>query len=624
MIVLQAHSLAKNFGEINIFGGISFHLEQGERVGLVGPNGVGKSTLLRCLTGELMPDSGQVTLAPGTRLGYLAQGAELPEGTTVWETMLLEFDDLLAMKQQIARLEQEIARPEVYNDARALKQVMSGYSSLSTQYEYAGGYTFDSRIKAVLGGLGFPEADLSRPVSSFSGGQKTRLALGRMLLRQPEVLLLDEPTNFLDMAAVEWLESFLQQYPGSVLVVSHDRYFLDQVITRILDLQGGRLVSYPGNYSQFLLQKAKQEATLAKEYARQQATIRRLEEYVRRNHAGQNAKQAKSRENRLQRMERLEKPQHNRWFSFQLTPLAPSADKVITAVGLVAGYNGQPVLNGVNLEVMRGERVALLGSNGSGKTTLLKVLLGILVPASGEVKPGARVRTGYFAQEHETLNRTRTVLEELKAEYPMPDERARSLLGQFRFSGDDVFKLVGQLSGGERSRLLLAKLCLSGANFLVLDEPTNHLDIQAREVLEDVLDEFPGAILFVSHDRYFLNRLADRIVDLQDGGLVEYPGNYDYYRWKKAQQAESSVPGEAAARPSRSKKAVKTTGPSLEQVEDLIQQLEEELSLLTGKLGTPESYTSGEDIQSITTRYEEVSRELARLYTQWEAIVETM
>jgi ATP-binding cassette subfamily F protein 3 len=621
-MLVKVQGVYKSFGERIVLANISFDISEKERIGLVGPNGVGKTTLLRCLTGELLPDKGQVVLTSGARTGYLAQGADLPEYLTVWEAMLNEFRDLTDMRMQIGRLEQEMSNPQVYENPQDLKQVLAAYSSLTTKYEYAGGYSFEARIKAVLGGLGFGEAELRRTIKEFSGGQKTRLALAKMLLREPDLIILDEPTNYLDMTAVEWLEGFLIQYPGAVLVVSHDRYFLDQVAERILDLENGQVSAYDGNYSKFAEQKALKTATMEKEYAKQQATIEKTKEFIRRNHAGQNSRQAKSRENRLERMARLEKPHQSRWFSFRLTPLAASADKVLSAKGLAVGYNCEPVISGLNMEILRGERVALLGENGSGKTTLLKCILDILQPLAGNIGLGQRVKTGYFAQEHETLNREATLLEEILRENPTTLDRARNLLGQFMFSSDEIYKKIGQLSGGERTRLMLAKLCLTGANFLVLDEPTNHLDIKAREVLEEVLMEYPGTILMVSHDRYFLNRLVDRILELEEGTLKEYPGNYDYYRWKK-NQSQLPVQKEISKSATGKKSIAITTEQNqdlgFEQIEQQIEELEANLSKLTALM--PDQ-TDKSELEALCSQYALTNMELTRLYEEWSRLIE--
>ncbi len=625
MTVLTVDKLTKYYGETPVLRDISFMLQDGERVGLVGPNGAGKSTLLKCLTGEIQADGGQVMARKGARLGYLAQGAEFTPGLTVWQAMLEEFFDLIGMQQEISYLEGEMARPEVCGDPRSLRLIMQKYSALSTRFEHAGGYQYQARIRAILGGLGFGEEDLSRPVESFSGGQKTRIALGRILLRQPEVLLLDEPTNFLDMEAVEWLEGFLTQYPGAVLLVSHDRYFLDKLAHRILDLEDTKLIHYKGNYSNFLLQKTQAQASQARAYAQQQTTIRRLEEFIRRNKAGQNTKQARSRENRLQRMERLTRPAETRWLSMDLTPLHPSADKVITVTGLTKAYGEKILFRDVHMEILRGERVALLGPNGCGKTTLLRALMEEIAADAGEIRIGARVRIGYYAQEQENLQNHCTILEELMAGTTLTPGTARNILGQFLFRGNEVFKLVGQLSGGERSRLALAKLCLTGANFLILDEPTNHLDIQAREVLEDVLDEYPGTILLVSHDRYLLNRLCDRVLVLENGILSEFRGNYDDYRMHKVQTAACTQPTQAVKE--KQLRPRQTRSRALQQVKSLeqeIEQVEREIKEVENRMADTATYIQAGEAQRLSQQYAELSNRLADLMEKWEQAAEAL
>ncbi|WP_041313574.1 ABC-F family ATP-binding cassette domain-containing protein [Heliomicrobium modesticaldum] len=662
-IILQGKNLALNYGARRIFEHVTFIIHEGDKVGLVGPNGAGKTSLFRVLTGSEEPSEGSLSWTQGVRVGYLQQVRTPPAGQTVFAAALEELADILAMRAEISHLEQEMERPETLADEGALEKVMAEYADLVHRYEEGGGYGAEAKVRSVLRGLGFSEDDFSLPAEVLSGGQKTRLALARLLLRPYDLLMLDEPTNHLDIAATEWLEDYLRDYRGAVLVISHDRYFLDKICSRIFHLERGSLDVYPGNYSRFL--QLCEEALLAQRraYAKDQREIARMEEYIRRNKAGVNAKQARGRETLLARRARIARPVESRSLQdLKFVPQTSSAEQVLVLRDLAAAYPGRPLFSGLDLTVKRGECIAILGKNGAGKTSLFRILLGELPPAGGDVLFGLRVKPAYYAQEQEHLNGNDTLLEAIRSMRPMTEEQARTLLGRFLFRGDDVFKKVGVLSGGEKSRLVLAQLFLTGANLLLLDEPTNNLDIGAKEALEEALADFPGTLLVISHDRFFLDRLADRVLELADGRFTQYLGNYSDYRAKKAEQegaikeaaqraasqgrsdehrtgsgagsatkvsgAAASLSDGASGGTARSKGA-KLTNPwkreqALKEAESRIASLEERLKALTEALADESTYRDGEQARRTQEAYEQVRRELDDAYSQWEAVVESM
>lgn len=628
MPVIQIQHLTKYFGATPLFKDVSFQLEPGEKVALVGANGTGKTTLLRCLAGLEDYDQGEIILSKGVRVSYLTQSMEEEAlEQSLSEFMLEEYRDLIELRKEIKRLERLMAAEEVFTQEDKLNKVMKEYGAATERYESLEGYSFESKIKEVLYGLGFKEKDWERAMNTFSGGQKTRLHLARILLREPELLLLDEPTNYLDLHSVEWLEGFLKNFKGTLLVVSHDRYFLDHVVTRVLGLEDLTICSYTGNYSAFVLQKTLQQATQSKEYAKEQEKIRRLEEYIRRNKAGVNARQAKSREKQLAKLGAKTPPKERHSLSFSFQQAYNSGEEVLTVKDLTLGYPGKVLAEKINFQIQRGERVGLIGANGSGKTTLIKAILGE-IPYQGMIKLGAGVKIGYFAQEHETLGRKGTVLEEIMSGSMLTVQGARDLLARFQFKGDDVYKEVASLSGGEESRLLLAKLFLSGANFLILDEPTNHLDLYARQGLEDALAEYTGTLLFVTHDRYFLNRLADKIMELKDGKLIIYQGDYDYYRARKAleeaQKTAAKPPGKKEG--PKAKKVTKGPKPEalVKKLEEEIITAEEALAQLAQALGDSKVYNDPEQAKNLQQDYQELEERLQALYQEWEEAVEQL
>ena len=625
MIIFQCNNLSKSYGTDVIFENISFVIRQGEKIGLVGPNGVGKSTLLKCIVGEESIDKGIVTFGKGARVSYLPQSINILEGDKpLIEYVLEEYSDLLKLRQEIDKYQEKMSLPEVYNDAKKLETVMASYSNSVEVYEREGGYSFESKIRGVLIGLGFREEDFTRNLSTFSGGQKTRISLAKILIRNPDLLMLDEPTNYLDLKAVEWLEGYLSNFTGAILIVSHDRYFLDQATNITLELSGSGVESYPGNYSKYLILKEQRQEAYKREYTKQQEHIQRQEEYIRKYKAGIKSKQARGRQSILNRLERLDKPEEDRKkAAIEFKVETGTGEKVLEATDLSIEYPGKLLFKDIDINIWKGEKVALIGDNGTGKTTILKMLAG-KVSGTGEVKIGSRVKTAYFTQEHEELNMNNIVLEELWLSPKMTENEVRSVLGRFLFSGDSVDKKVGSLSGGERSRLMLAKLFLQNANFLILDEPTNHLDIGTKEVLEDALLDFPGNLLFVSHDRYFINKLADRVLELEDGKLKEYLGDFDYYKWKKR---EMQLDEEAKLE--KNKPIVKKTPKpkpikdnkkviSVEKIEKEIELLEEKLAELSEKLGDSDLYSNPEEVKRCTEEYKRIEEELTELYAQWE------
>ena len=534
---MKAVGLAKSFGVKEIFHDVTFEVRRGERAGLVGANGAGKTTLMRCLLGEEEADAGTVQLDDGAAIGYVEQQAAFGEGT-LYEEFRRAFADVIDLGEKKRALEKEIA-------AASSEEKLALYGRVVDEFERLGGYSFESRIRRVAFGLGFTAEDFEKDVHHFSGGQRTRICLAKALLREPDFLFLDEPTNHLDIKMIEWLEDFLSEYAGGVIIISHDRFFLDRVATHILDLSGGMVTAYAGNYSYFQKVHAERQKSLLAAYEKQQEHIKRTEEYIRRYRAGIKAKQARGRESQLRRMERIVLPAEKASFSyFAFHPPAECADRVAELEDVTFAFGSRAVFSHLSLLVRKGDGIAIVGPNGAGKTTLLRVLLGELAAQTGRVKIGSRVKIGYFSQQHEGLNPENTLVGELNYDFGIAEDEARKYLGAFLFHGDEVFRRIGDLSGGEQARLAFLKLMLTGANFLVLDEPTNHLDIPAREAVEEALMAFPGTFVVVSHDRYFLDKVANTTAELADGSLREYEGNYSYYRMKK--EIEEKEAAEAA------------------------------------------------------------------------------
>ena len=622
MSILTASGLAKSYGAQDVFWDISVQIARGDKIGLVGPNGEGKTTLLRILAGLEEPSAGTVQRARGLQVGYLPQIAELDSERTVYAEMLIAFADLRAQQAELHRLEEAMADPVRREEA------MSRYDSLLTSFELAGGYTYETRIRQVLAGLGFSAEEWDQPLGQLSGGQKTRALLARLLLQSPDLLLLDEPTNHLDLAALEWLEDYLNQWPGSLVVVAHDRRFLDKVAGRIWDLGFGRLEEYTGNYSRYVALRAERMAHRQAEYEAQQAHIAKTEAFIQRYKAGQRSKEARGRQKRLDRLERVERPREAQTFHLPLQTDLRSGDLVLTTEGVTIGYEPQhPLFTCPELILRQRQRAALIGPNGSGKTTFLKTVLGQIPPLAGEVRLGASLKIGYLAQTHETLNLEHTVLDEILEVKNLPLEKARTFLGRFLFSNDEVFKQVDDLSGGERSRVALAKLTLQEPNFLLLDEPTTHLDLPSQEVLQDVLLNFHGTILLVSHDRYLIDALATQVWLLENGRLHVYQGDYSAYlaqREKENQEAAESPVEKRTPAQKREEERERARQREARQRAQRIAQLEEEIASLEARLaelGRGITLASNAQIldrvRALGVEYEQVEAELNRRMAEW-------
>ena len=528
---LVVDKLAKAFGIQEVFKDVSFMVAKGEKIGLVGVNGSGKSTLVKCLLQPEYADRGTISFEPGIQIGYVEQGFGSIGDESVWDFMLKANPEILALRKKLKDLETA--------SASGSQDVLDSYARVTQRYEYLDGYNYEAKLKMVLFGLAFPESMWQMNASTLSGGQKTRLMLAAALVSSPDFMLLDEPTNHLDIRMMEWLEGYLRDFRGGVLVVSHDRAFLDHVTTRILEMEGGRLRSFTGNYTKYLAQKDILTRTEKAAYEAQQNYIAEQEAYIRRFKAGIKSKMARGRQSQLDRLERLEAPVENETFSLRLPKAPESAERVLILEHLKAGYGNNVLVQNIDLVLRRREKVGLIGPNGSGKTTLLRTILGEIPALGGEAKIGNRVKIGYFSQSYERLDPKQTLLDNFLTEYGLTDEQTRSLLGGMLFHGDDVFKEIGTLSGGQKARLVLLKLVLDGANLLILDEPTNHLDILAKETVEAALELFDGTVLVVSHDRYLVNEVTNRIWEIEDGQILDYKGNYEFYLEEKAKRKQT-------------------------------------------------------------------------------------
>ena len=632
---LVVENIAKSFGIHEIFKDVSFMLDQGEKVGLVGVNGGGKTTLLRCLLAPETVDGGFIKFEPGLRIGYVQQGFQgIGEGT-LWQFLVNAGKDILELRQKMAELEKQVASAK----GDELDSLLADYARVSNIYEHADGYNYENRIKIVLHGLGFPENEWDKPAENFSGGQKTRILLAAALVKEPDLLILDEPTNHLDIRMTEWLEGYLRNFKGGVLIVSHDRFFLNNVVGRVLEMEGGHLQNFKGNYDQYLAQKEIQMATMEAAYEAQQEYIARTEAYIRRFKAGIKSKMARGRQSQLNRLERVEGPERIEEFELRLPPAPESAERVLVLEELSVGYGENVLLKDINLVLRKGEKTALLGPNGAGKTTLLKTILGELSPVTGKAKIGNRVKIGYFSQSYERLDPSQTLLDNFLTEYGYTTEHTRSLLGGMLFHGDDVFKEIGTLSGGQKARLVLLKLVLDGANLLILDEPTNHLDIAAREAVEAALEAFDGTVLLVSHDRYFINEVASRIWEIDNQQVNDYKGNYSFYVEEKAKRAALEATADTGSksdnkvaakesRPVKTKPEEKQRRYSEQELEKLlakvelnIREQEAMLKLLEKQLADPANHEDLENSARLAEEYEKMKKEIDKLMLKWEELM---
>ncbi len=642
MPVVSVIQLGKSFGAERIFSGINFQIDEHDRIGLVGPNGAGKSTLLNILAGREEPDEGSVAVARNTRIGYLTQVVDFQPQNTLREELLTVFSHLREWEHELNDLAQVMASSTTQNDTELHEQFLARYADLQARYEHAGGYTYENRVEQVLDGLGFTREQQLSPVMQLSGGQQTRAALGKLLLQEPDLLLMDEPTNHLDLAALEWLETYLSTWKGAMVIVAHDRYFLDKVVSRTIEMAFGRIEEYPGNYTKYLGLREERLERRTREYEAQQAHIAHTEEFIRRYKAGQRSREARGRQKLLDRLERVERPQDFPEMHFEFTPVTDSGLIVLATQKLAVGYGGgtrreartvEPtvLVQVADLELLRGDCVGLIGPNGAGKTTLLRTLIGELPPVSGQVQIGHNVRIGYYSQTHDGLNMNRTVLDEIRQASTLSEEGARSFLGRFLFSGDDVFKAIGSLSGGERSRVALAKLTLQGPNFMILDEPTNHLDLQSRQFLEEVLSEFEGTLLFVSHDRYFIDSLATKVWAIEDGVLIPYMGNYTEYRTRKQRivldvpapmpkkTPDAAKPAPAAVK-SNGKKGSKVKVRTAEDVEHDIEKAEEHVKSLEEALSQAALKADATQLTQLSAEYEQAKAHVDKLFAEWERL----
>ncbi len=639
MSLLVASGLSKAYGALDVFGDIDLRIEDGDRIGMVGPNGAGKTTLLRILAGTEPPSAGSITRKRGLTVGYLPQDPPPAGAQTLRDAMLAVFALLREQAAALAALEQRLAEAAQRN-GDAYAALLEEYGHAQLAFEVAGGYTYETRIRQVLGGLGFNENEHDKPLTHLSGGERTRALLAQLLLQEPDLLLLDEPTNHLDLEAVEWLEDTLAHWRGALVVVAHDRYFLDKVATRIWEVNFGRLETYRGNYSAYHLQREMRRERQRREWEEQQELIAKTEDFIRRNLAGQRTKEAQGRRSRLERFlreEAVERPAEERNIRLGLTTTIRSGDLVLATKDLVVGYD-RPLFACPDIEIRRGERVALIGPNGAGKTTLLKTILGHVPPLHGRVRFGASVQVGYLAQAQAGLNPDQSVLDAILEIKNLPLTQARSFLGQFLFTGDDVFREIRTLSGGQRSRVALARLTLQGANFLLLDEPTNHLDLASQEVLEDVLGRFPGTILLVSHDRYLVQALATRIWRVDGDELRVYKGNYEEYLRQRAAEMEANTAAVASTgdkreaernaerererlrEERRQRKAAEKLAELAAALETRIHQLEVELADLSAQIETASTAGDVGAIQRLGVAYQNTEAELHRVMAEWAEI----
>ena len=637
-MILSCQNISKSFGTDEILKNVSFHIEENEKAAVVGINGAGKSTLLKIIMKQENPDEGEVTLAKDKTIGYLAQYQDVSGHHTIYEEVLDSKRDMIEMEERLRDMETQMNTLS----GEALEQLLDTYHKLSHEFEQVNGYAYRSEVTGILKGLGFTEEEFDKKMSELSGGQKTRVSLGKLLVTKPDVLLLDEPTNHLDIESIRWLETFLMNYKGAVLIVSHDRYFLDRVVSKVVEIFQHKGYVYQGNYSDYAKKKAAIRAAMIKQYYNQQREIRHQEEVIAKLKSfnrEKSIKRAESREKLLDKIERIEKPtEDNTDIRIVLEPNVVSGNDVLKVEGLTKAFPPLQLFSGINFEVKRGERVALIGNNGTGKTTILKIINELIPPDAGTVTLGSNVHIGYYDQEHQQLHMEKTIFDEIADDYPnLNNTKVRNVLAAFLFTDDDVYKRIEDLSGGERGRVALAKLMLSDANFLILDEPTNHLDITSKEILEEALKSYTGTVFFVSHDRYFINQTATRILELTGETVVNYIGNYDYYLEKHDQmvalyvkkpedeaQTEASVKETAQKMDWQTQKAeqarIRKIENALKKAEEKIAELEDKIASIDAECAKPEVAVNSAKLGELTKQQSEYQEELEKQYEVWEEL----
>lgn len=640
-MLLACQNISKAFGTKEVLRDVNFHINEKEKIAIVGINGSGKTTLLKIIMGEEMPDNGQVIIAKDTTIGYLSQHQDISFDNTIYGEMLATKQYILDLETSIRKLEKDMKHAE----GEELEKILETYNRLSSKYDRDNGYSYESEITGVLKGLGFSPEDYDRHINTLSGGQKMRIALGRLLLTRPDLIILDEPTNHLDMPSISWLEGFLASYSGSVLIVSHDRYFIDRIVTKVIEIDNKKATIYHGNYTYFADKRAELRASMMKAYLNQQAQIKHQEAVItklKQFNREKSIKRAESREKMLDKIDVLDKPTEiASEMRLTLEPSVESGNDVLTVSHLAKSFGKEALFTDLDFEIKRGEKVALIGGNGTGKTTILKMINHIVSKDAGTIALGSRVHIGYYDQEHQVLSLHKTIFEEISDAYPdLNNTKIRNVLAAFLFTGDDVFKKIEDLSGGERGRVSLAKLMLSPANFLILDEPTNHLDIQSKSILEDAIRSYTGTVLVVSHDRYFINRIATRILELKDQKLYSFIGNYEYYDSHKEQVYTAA----AAVAPESADSVPDTTAPvssakddykkqkeeqarirkkenDIKKTEQQIEQIEAEISEIDREFEKPEIATNSAKLGELSKKREELSSKLSALYEAWEDLL---